>query len=189
MADMTLKTKSALGGYSKNFDTVTLAEVTGKALVSIATPDGNKKSLARALKKAFKADLPTIGTSARSGQSKAVFWAMQPGQLFVLFDHDGHDSVKYIEDKLGNTSYYTDQSDSWVILNMSGPGCRTALERIAMIDLHPKVFLVGSVARTVMEHLGTIIYLQSADSFLVLTARSFASSLVHALETSIHNTA
>jgi len=189
VADITLKAKSPLGGYSKDFGNVALAEVTGKALVSIAIPATNKKIVTSAVKKAFKVDLPKVGASTSSGNSSAVFWGMQTDQLFVLFDHDGDKAVAFVEQKLADAGFYTNQSDSWVIINISGPGARPALERICMLDLHQKEFPAGSVARTVMEHLGTIIYFQGDDSFLVLTARSFAKSLLHALETSIHNTA
>jgi len=187
VADIPLKEKSVVGGYRNNFGDVTLVEVTGKALVSIAI--ANRKVLSGSLKKTFKADLPAVGLSTKSDNGTTVFWGMQVDQLFVLFDRNGDDGLRYIEQKLGNAGYYTDQSDSWVIINISGTGARAALERICMIDLHFSSFPAGSVVRTVMEHLGTIIYFQGDDSFLVLTARSFAKSLLHALETSIQNTA
>ena len=65
---------------------------------------------------------------------------------------------------------------------------RDVLERICPLDLDPYVFTLGSVSRTVMEHIGTIIYRDGYDSFVLLTMRSFAKSMLHAIEVSVTNT-
>ena len=187
MVDMTLTAKSCLGGFTKDYGNVGLSEVLGKSLVSVATPLGNEKKLAAALQKSFKVKRPEVGFSTASKTSGAVVLGMQSDSLFVLFDYDGNDAAGQIAEKLGSAGYYSDQSDSWVIMNINGADARLALERICMIDLHSTVFPVGSVARTVMEHLGTIIYCEDNDSFLVMAARSSAKSLLHALQVSIQN--
>ena len=81
------------------------------------------------------------------------------------------------------------QSDNWVGVRISGTRSRDALERICPLDLHPDVFGIDQVARTVMEHLGVIILREDKDSFLMLSASSSAKSFLHAIETSIHNVA
>ena len=189
---MALNPTTALSGYNNDFGNVTLNEVTGKALVSIAVSAGNKMRLSKALQKGFGLKIPKVGSSTNSGNGKSTLLGMQSDQMFMLFDHDsneGHEAVTLVTTKLGDAGYYTDQSDSWTMIEISGEGARPALERICMIDLHQKAFRVGSFARTTMEHLGTIIYLPSKDSFLVMGARSSAKSLLHALEVSIQNTA
>jgi len=46
---------------------------------------------------------------------------------------------------------------------------------------------LGSVSRTVMEHIGTIIFRDGDDSYVLLTMRSFSRSMLHAIEVSVKN--
>ena len=73
------------------------------------------------------------------------------------------------------------------MIRVSGPRSRDVLERICPIDLSSNVFTLGSVSRTVMEHIGTIIFRDEDDSFVLLTMRSFANSMLHAIEVSVKN--
>lgn len=189
MVDMNLLAKSALDGYSNNFGGTQLSEVTAKTLVSVAIPARNKGQISKALTKAFKVDLPAIGTATISSNGKTTVLGLQPDQFFILLDQDNDAGVEYVARKLGDIGYYTEQSDSWAMLRISGANTRSVLERICMIDLHENTFPVGSVARTVMEHLGTIIYHQSEDSYLIMSIRSSAKTLLHTLEKSVHNVA
>jgi heterotetrameric sarcosine oxidase gamma subunit len=43
-------------------------------------------------------------------------------------------------------------------------------------------FPVDTVSRTVMEHLGVVFVRTGATAFQIMTPRSFASSLLHAIE-------
>ena len=104
-----------------------------------------------------------------------------------MFDRSNVPAVERITHKLGDTVYVTDQSDSWVMLRIGGPKCRSALERVCLLDLDPRAFPVGKVARTVMEHLGTIIISEGNDYFLLLSARSSADSFYKAIQRSFEN--
>ena len=73
------------------------------------------------------------------------------------------------------------------MIRVSGNRSRDVLERICPIDLSPEVFSVGSVSRTVMEHIGTIIFRDGDDSYVLLTMRSFGRSMLHAIEVSADN--
>lgn len=178
---------SPLDGMSQEYEGVRINEVTDKSLVSIATPKGEDKNLKKAISKHYQCDLPVVGQSTVSSDGKAVFLGMQRDQMFVFFDYETSNPVETVIKNLGATGYYTDQSDSWVMLQISGVQSRKALARICMLDLHADVFTEGSVARTAMEHMGTIIFHEGQDSFIIFTARSSAKSLLHAVETSIKN--
>ena len=112
---------------------------------------------------------------------------MQKDQTFVLFKFQGDDAVSEIGKALGEIAYYTDQSDSWAMLRISGPRARSILERVCPLDLHQDVFAVGAVARTMMEHLAVIILRTDKDAFLLMSPRSSASSFLHTLETTIEH--
>lgn len=187
MSDFTLTPHSPLEGYRREFDRVTIAEVTDRAIVSIATPDGGESALEKAIASAFETKIPPVGESLISSLPDWRLMGMQPGQLFLLFVPDGPEPVKEVAQALGDTACLTDQSDSWVTIAVSGAGSIAALERICPIDLHPSAFRRGAVARTVMEHIAAIIVCEEANKFLLMSPRSSARSFLHALETSVHN--
>jgi heterotetrameric sarcosine oxidase gamma subunit len=185
--ELALTARPPLDGYRQQFDDLEIAEVTDMSLVSIATPMGGQDTLDTALKQAFNAEIPAVGRSTRSGDGGTRFLGLQPGQVFAMFADSGDQAVAAISGRLGDAGYYTDQSDSWVILQLSGPCSRRALERICPIDLHPDAFPEEAVTRTVMEHLGTIILRTGSDTFILMSARSSAKSFQHAVLTSINN--
>jgi len=187
VSDLTLTAKSPLSGFTKHQESVSVSEMTGKALVSVAIPNGGEKKLATAITKCWKTDLPQTGMSTLSSDGSVRLLGMQIDQLFVVFDFDGDDAVAHVADRLGTAGYFTNQSDSWVMVAVSGPESRTALARICSLDLDQNVFVKGAVARTVMEHLGVIIFHSEPDKFIILSARSSAQSLLHAINTSVTN--
>lgn len=180
-----LEAVSALGGYDRTIGDVRIAEVTGQSLVSVATPLGGADALASALQAAHGADVPAAGRVTEA--DGVMFLGLARDQFFVLTGDLGHWPEKRVGEALGGAGYVTDQSDSWVILRVSGTTAREALARICPIDLHPSVFNRGQMARTVMEHLGAIIVAEGDDSFLLMSARSSAKSFLHAVEQSARN--
>ncbi len=187
MSELSLKAVSPLNGYHRDFIGISLTEIINKALVSIATPVGGEVKLASAIKKSFNIKMPEVGFSANSENEDAVFLGMQPDLMFVYFDHSADSADAFISQQLKNSGYYSDQTDSWVMVSLTGPMVRCALERICSLDLHPEAFPSGKVSRTVMEHLGVIIYRATPDKFILFSARSSARSFLHALEISIGN--
>lgn len=188
MPDLALEPQSPLAGYDREFDGVTLNEVSGLALVSVAVPMGGRDRLASEMESVFGVTLPDVGSSSYSEKGKARVLGMQRDQVFIAFEYHGDDAATRIRDKLRDSGYCNDQSDSWAMLRIAGAGCRRALERICMLDLDPGSFAIGSVSRTTMEHLGVIILRDGLNSFLLLSPRSSARSFLHVVETSIINT-
>ncbi len=187
MPDLTLTAQPPLGGFSHDFGGAKLAEIADHALVSIATPNGGEKKLAAAIKKSYGCALPRPGQSTLAKDGDTRLLGLQRDQMFAFFAHDGDQALAAVANKLGDAGYYTDQSDSWVMLRLSGELSWTALERICPLDLHPDVFAVGDVARTMMEHIGAVILRDGKTDFVLMSARSSARSFLHAVETSIRN--
>ena len=187
MSEYVLTAQSALDGFVQSFDGVDLAEASGLAVVSIAIPRGGASKLKTAMKSAYGTEFPAPGSVVTSKDGKTKFLGMNLDQAFVIFDHADADAATIVGKRLKDRAYVTLQSDNWVGVRISGNRSRDALERICPIDLHPDVFGIGQVARTVMEHLGVIILREDKDGFLMLSASSSAKSFLHAIETSIHN--
>jgi sarcosine oxidase subunit gamma len=187
VVDLTLTAATPLDGLSLQFEEIELAEVNGRALVSLAVPNGGEAALADRIKQAYGVDLPTVGNSTSSQTDNASLLGMARDQIFLLFDDPSGDPVAHVEKLIGESAYLVDQSDSWVILAISGSQARTALERICPIDLSPRKFTIGHVARTVMEHHAGIVMRTDADRYLLLSPRSSAKSFAHAVQVSAEN--
>jgi sarcosine oxidase subunit gamma len=80
----------------------------------------------------------------------------------------------------------SDQSGGYVILRISGPAARTLLQRGAPVDLHPSAFGPGSVAATVIAHIGVIIrQLDATPAYEIALFRSYAASFGHWLDAAV----
>ncbi len=182
-----LEASSPLAGFSQDFGTVLVEELTNKALVSIAEPLGMKTKLQAEVKKHLGASWPEIGTTTNSPKAYHLL-GLQTDMIFAFFDHPGGLADAAIKLMLKDNAYCTDQSDAWVIIKVSGEGIYAALERICPVNLSRDAFAVGSVQRTSMEHLGVIILKYAEDSFVLMGATSSAEDLLHAVTVSIKNT-
>ena len=185
MADLILTPETPLGGLRHETGGVAIVEITDRAIVSVAVPLGGRERLNGALTSAYGVGLPDIGTSMRSDAT--VLLGLQTDLVFLVFDRPERRPDLAVREKIGDAGHVTDQSDAWVALQVCGPKARATLERICPLDLHSGIFTEGTVARTVMEHLGVIIHRDGADSFLMLSARSSAESFARAVVTSAQN--
>ncbi|MDJ0824783.1 MAG: sarcosine oxidase subunit gamma family protein [Rhodobacter sp.] len=181
MADLTAI--PPLGGHDETTGDLRLRERGDLALVSIAVPLGGEATLAKALRSAFKLDLPDPGRFSASATHYLI--RTGPDQLLLAFAHAAPDAEPRVAKALKGAAYTTDQTGAWAVLELSGPNCRTVLERICPLDLHDMAFPVGAAHRTLMEHLGVLILHTDADTFLLMSASSSAMSFLHALRTSI----
>jgi sarcosine oxidase subunit gamma len=97
---------------------------------------------------------------------------------------DGH--AARLRERLGALASVCDQSGGYQILQLSGPDARTLLQRGAAIDLHPSAFASGSVATTVIAHIGVILrQLDAAPTYEVALFRSYAASFRHWLDAAV----
>lgn len=181
MPDISLKAKSPLDGFVRDFAGISVWEVTGRAIVSASVPHGGEAALNGKLQDGYAVDIPAVGESLHSQTDNACLMGVTRDQFFILFDEMGEVPLVRVRDRLGEAAYLTDQSDSWVLLSVSGPQARAALERICMLDLNPGRFQPGQVARTSMEHMGVIILCEDRDTYLLLSLRSSAKSFLHAV--------
>lgn len=181
MAEITLTAAPVLG-VDKSLGENRIVERSDLALVSVATPLGGDETLAKTLKSKWKLDVPEPRMTAAAGDMRAIRTA--PDQMMLVFPHPTPDAERTAQDKLGGAGYTTDQTDVWVVLEVSGPDTAKALERLCLLDLHPDAFPEGAAARTVMEHMGAMIVRLGADRYWLMSASSSAGSFLHAVETS-----
>lgn len=183
---MTLHPVSALGGFSALIGDTQVQELTSLSIVSIATPETKHDELDQHLRANTTMGLPRVGFVNRADNGVALL-GLQTDQCFMVSPIQQSNSVFALSQMLGETAYLSDQSDSWVVLDLIGPSVRTALERICPIDLNATVFDQNTVARTSMEHLSVIIEQPTDSHFRLYSPRSSASGFLHAVTQSIKN--
>jgi len=178
----TLEAAPLLGGVDLTVGSIRIRERDDLAIVSVATPQGGDAALASAIQSGWGLDAPSPTQSTVSGDVRAV--STSPDQMLLIFPHAGSDAERLVMSKLSGAGYTTDQTDNWVVLELSGSGVLDALERLSPVDLSPLAFPENASARTVMEHMGALVIRTSADTFLLMSASSSASSFLHAVELS-----
>ncbi len=180
MANLTLTASPALGGIELEIGQNRIAERSDLAIVSIATPLGGKDILAKTLNTGWSLTMPDPIMSTVEGNTRAI--RTSPDQILLIFPHGTPDANATVQKKLNGTGYTTDQTDAWVILEISGPDTLKALERLCLLDT--ATFEIGQSARTMMEHMGALIIRLEDDRFMLMSASSSAGSFLHAVETS-----
>ena len=187
MSDLMLASQYPLSKLELDFGEVAVTEHVSRAIVSIGTPDGGGENLSKAVASSLKTAIPAIGKTTASNVDNALLLGMQQDQIFLLFDYSGKNAVDYLPQEIRDAGYLTDQSDSWVMISISGPKARATLQQTCSVDLHSAIFPNGAVIRTVMANLSTIIVCEGENKLLVMSPRSSAKSFFKVLETSIKN--
>ncbi len=168
-----------LGGYNRDFGGLTIAQIPGCRITSLGIAPNRQTGLAAALPEIFNIQAPKTGGVTTSGSCRLHLLGLQETQWFLVSETP---ISKLALDRLKTHAYLADQSDSWVMLWVTGEKCRAVLARICPVDLHPAKFPTGKVVRTLMAHLGVIIYRQGDGSFCLLAPSASAESFVQALE-------
>lgn len=188
MADHALKPLCALGGDAPQIDRidgVTIRENPDLAMASVAIRLGRDQDMAKAAKKLLKFDLPGPGGLAAKGDW-AAFWT-GPGQWLVTAPMSSHEDIaRIVKAGLGDTASVTEQTDGWVRFDLEGARALDTLERLCAVDT--RAMQGGQATRTVIEHLGSFLLCHRAGTaFSVITLRSAAASMHHALETAVRS--
>lgn len=84
-----------------------------------------------------------------------------------------------VENLLGEISGASavDQSDSRVLLQISGPNVRKILAKCVAMDLHSDAFPIGASANMLCCHVPANLARTGADTFEIIVPRSFAGSV------------
>lgn len=179
-----LMARTALQGFSYTAEDTTVAESLQLTIVSLAFSGYQMQALGSVLQSKLDLPLPEVGKVSRL-PSGTVLLRLQVDQCFLITNDSWQQPVDHLRSLCGNAAYYTDQSDSWVVLDMKGPKWPMALERICPLDLSDSAFSTSQVARTSMEHMSVIIEKPAEEHIRLYSPRSSANSFAHAVETSL----
>ena len=190
MADHDLSPLPALGGSAAHVEiigAITITERTDIALASVAVRRGKDSALADAASDLIGAPWPGTASCAGTGELRA-FWTA-PGQWIVEAPFATHEDIAaFLKARLGDTASVTEQTDGWVVLDITGPEVNALFRLLCPLDLES--LPTGSAGRTLLHHMGCFVLVRSAgETVTVIGARSSAGSLLHAVTTAAHSIA
>jgi methylglutamate dehydrogenase subunit D len=180
MASLAGQERSALAGFAaaghfgrSDASGLTVVERTDIALASVIARREQRGTLATALDTAFGL-VPPDGPR-RVTVNGMTFAGTAPGQWLVSAENDPGLTAR-LRARIGPFAAVADQSDSRLVLHLSGPHVRDVLAKGVPIDLHPGAFKVGDVAVTVVAYIGVQIERLDAATWQLTTPRSTAGS-------------
>lgn len=147
---------------------VTVLTRDAPGIASLIAGAAGHAALDAALRARFGLALPQSPGARRHGGHQIV-WS-GPGQWLLLAD--GRDGFREELAGLAGLAAVSDQSDSRVMLGLSGPCVRGLLAKGVMIDLHPAAFPVGAAALTSIAHIGVALW-RGADGPTAPSSRSW----------------
>lgn len=184
MSNVKFTARSALNEATLDHNGVQLKELIDVQLLSLAVNTEQLNAASQQLQSSVGVQWPDIGRSTSNANTRCL--GLQAEQVFLMTRSTSDTDLAQQVQELSKSAFVTDQSDSWVTVQVSGENRRAMLERICPIDLDESAFTDGAVSRTAMEHLSVIIF-RDFDSFVLLSPRSSSNSFWHALTVSTHN--
>lgn len=113
----------------------------------------------------------------------AALMGVGPRTWMIQRDRPSPFWTEELRQTLDGIASVSDQSSAYRVWRISGLVARTILQRGAAIDFHPDSFSTGSVATTVIAHIGVIIrQLDDQPAYEVATFRSYTNSFRHWLD-------
>lgn len=156
---------------------VTLMELhTG--LVEIAARRGQEMALDAELRRQVGLGLPAPGRAFEAGDA-ATLW-IAPATALILAPSTRLDPL--FGAITPAVAAVLDQSSGFAVLRMSGPMASAALAKGCRLDLDPRVFASGSVARSLIAQVPAILHRPAGDvGFDVIVPATFARSFAEFL--------
>ncbi|MEC8728186.1 MAG: hypothetical protein VXX58_05340 [Pseudomonadota bacterium] len=179
-----LTATSPLSAFTLKAPDAECKEQTGVAIISVSMAKSGARKLATAFKNLYGVALPKPGQYVMIKDGMILSSARD--QFFVCQKATPETLLKTLTKQCSGAASMTDQSDAWAQIILSGAACPAIMERLCHIDTSVAAFPIGSVARTSIEHMGAIIArikpaARQNDAFLILTPRSSAGDMAHAL--------
>ena len=165
------------GHYGRSGTTgLVIEERTDLAFASVIAKRGKRFALVNAVNTAFGVALPDGPRRATRGL--VTFAGTGPDQWIA--SAEGTDAAGFaarLRSRVGPFAAVADQSDSRLVLRVSGPRARDVLAKGVPVDLHPKALKPGDVACTVVGYINSQIdMLDDAPTYQLAAPRSMASS-------------
>lgn len=157
-------------------------------LVTLAARKAQNTTLASCVREHFQVELPLGPFRAAAGE--IAFASLGPGAWLVTHERGYRVLVDALKPAVSDIASIADQSDGLAVLRLSGSGVRDTLCKLVSLDLHARVFDVGTVACTTVAHIASILWrLSDCDDgtpvFEIAIHRSFSEYFWRVLSASV----
>lgn len=165
----------AIGG-----EPVTLREIVWDT-VEIVARRGQQERLRTAARTGLGLELPAMGTSLGTARLKA--FGIGPGNRMILAEPDAPGAlVLRVTSVLAGSASVVETGHGQVLLKLSGQHARHVLNKGCRLDLHPRVFQPGRVARTIIAQIPVTLWqVDATPTFALAAPLTFARSFAHFL--------
>ena len=185
MAKPVLKIAKPLNGYSKVINKLKIDEYQFDSLISLAIPLNGARKCELNFKKSLGEPMPNI---EKSIINKSGVLGFRIGLDLLLVCNATHSSfAKNTVPLLKQAFYITDQTGGWCGVKVDGDRVIEMLERICPLNLSQKIFAIGDVKRTIMDHLNVIIFRETEKKFILFSPSSSSGSFLKSIEISSRN--
>ncbi len=185
MAKLVLKVEKPLNGYSKVINKLKIDEYQFDSLISLAIPLKRERKCKLNFKKSLGEPMPNIENSIIN---KSGILGFRLGLDLLFICNPSHSSfAKKTVPLLKQAFYITDQTGGWCGVRVDGDRVIEMLERICPLNLSQKIFAIGDVKRTVMDHLNVIIFRETEKKFILFSPSSSSGSFLKSIEISSRN--
>lgn len=155
---------------------VLVTELTGGALVSLIARRGRLDALRAVIREHYAAELP-LTPRVVEAEGATFMWAGPERWLVAAPARPPHDLVASLRARTDGIAAVCDQSDSRILLRVSGPLARETLAKGIALDLHPTVFTPGITAITIVAHMGCQIWqMDDTPTYVLAAPTSLAES-------------
>jgi len=144
-------------------------------IVQVTARRGHETALADAARTALGLDLPPPGAAAQADGIAALWTQPHAWTLLVPRGAEGGFAAR-ITDTLGPHACIVDLTHGRAVLAIAGPAARAVLAKGCALDLHPRAFLPGRAAGTLIAHLNAQLHRPQgpADTYEILVASTLA---------------
>lgn len=148
-------------------------EIVGRSVVSVVARAGQEDALRALVETMFGVALPN-GPRRVAGRDVA-FIGVGPGKWLAV----GLPATALAP--LAGLAAIVDQSGAYGVLSLAGEAAQKLLGRAVAIDLDDAAFGAGSVATTIIEHVGVTLARTATmpPAYELYVVRSYAQSLAH----------
>lgn len=184
MPEFNLNETFELQKFTKNISGLIISEILNREIINLAFHIKNEKVAKSLFKKTFNIDFPDYNLSKYDKKNDCRFLRMSEDQLFLIYEKEFGTFLLKNKYKLEKYFYFTEQTDAWSGIKISGEKVRECLARICLLNLNEKKFPKNSFARTHIEHLGSVVIYNGHNEFELFSAKSSSLSFLNSVITS-----
>lgn len=163
---------------------VFVCERSGLGIATVLARKAAVEALLLRVHQQFGVELPQAPCRVSSGN--VAFVATAPSAWLATCENKPNVWATSLRETTAGLASVADQSDGYTVVRLSGAKVRQTLAKLVPIDLHARVFKVGSAAVTVAAHVGILLWrlddaADGSPTFEIALFRSFSESFWHAL--------